>query len=95
MAYPYKITDLDALEAAQPKAVTPEQIVIKKKPNHTEVGRLFRASQTLGIELPGVRAKTPEELAADKAEPVVDDSAKPAAKKASEKKPQPHEVLSA
>lgn len=98
MAYPYKITDIDALESAHPKAVTPEHVVIKKKPNHTEIGRLFRASQVLGVSLPGVEATGGSTDDAPSIDVTTDP--KPAesmiqAKMADDKKPKPSDILSA
>jgi len=50
-AYDYKITDIDALQAAHPSAV-----VVTKIPNRVELGKLWRASKILGVGLPGVEA---------------------------------------
>jgi hypothetical protein len=73
MRYNYKITDIDALEAAYPHAIIPERVVIEKKLNRAEFGKIWRAALILGQPVPGVEL-VQDDGAVESATKAVDDA---------------------
>ena len=80
----YKITDIEALEKAYPKAV-----ITVRTPDRAMVTKLVRAAEVLGQTIPGIEMPKPDVLAD------IPEGMKGAAKKDDAKKPAPHEFLSA